>query len=91
MANAAIAVVALVTAGVDPAAAAAGVAACPGVPGRMERVDAGQPTLLALVDYAHSPDALRAAARHLRASWPAGTGCSSWSAAAATGTRTSGR
>jgi UDP-N-acetylmuramoyl-L-alanyl-D-glutamate--2,6-diaminopimelate ligase len=34
-----------------------GVAACHGVPGRMERVDAGQP-FLALVDYAHTPDAV---------------------------------
>jgi UDP-N-acetylmuramoyl-L-alanyl-D-glutamate--2,6-diaminopimelate ligase len=34
-----------------------GVAACAGVPGRMERVDAGQP-FLALVDYAHTPDAV---------------------------------
>ncbi|TAL14721.1 MAG: UDP-N-acetylmuramoyl-L-alanyl-D-glutamate--2,6-diaminopimelate ligase, partial [Frankiales bacterium] len=29
----------------------------PGVPGRMERVDAGQP-FLAVVDYAHTPDAV---------------------------------
>ncbi len=39
LANAALAVVALVQAGVAPELAAAGVAACPGVPGRMERVD----------------------------------------------------
>jgi UDP-N-acetylmuramoyl-L-alanyl-D-glutamate--2,6-diaminopimelate ligase len=55
--NAALAVVALVAAGVDPAAAAAGVHACPGVPGRMERIEAGG-RFLALVDYAHSPDSL---------------------------------
>jgi UDP-N-acetylmuramoyl-L-alanyl-D-glutamate--2,6-diaminopimelate ligase len=55
--NAALAVVALAVAGVDPAAAAAGVRACPGVPGRMERVEAGAP-FLSLVDFAHSPDSL---------------------------------
>jgi UDP-N-acetylmuramoyl-L-alanyl-D-glutamate--2,6-diaminopimelate ligase len=55
--NAALAVVALVVVGVDPAAAAAGVRACPGVPGRMERIETGG-TFLALVDYAHSPDSL---------------------------------
>jgi UDP-N-acetylmuramoyl-L-alanyl-D-glutamate--2,6-diaminopimelate ligase len=57
VANAALAVVALAQAGLDPAVAAAGVAALPGVPGRMERVAHGQ-DFLALVDYAHSPDAL---------------------------------
>jgi len=55
--NAVLALVALVEAGVDPEHAAKGVAGCPGVPGRMERVAAGQ-DFLALVDYAHSPDAL---------------------------------
>jgi UDP-N-acetylmuramoyl-L-alanyl-D-glutamate--2,6-diaminopimelate ligase len=58
LANAALAVVALVQAGVDPERAAAGVASCPGVPGRMERVEAGTGGPLALVDFAHSPDAL---------------------------------
>jgi UDP-N-acetylmuramoyl-L-alanyl-D-glutamate--2,6-diaminopimelate ligase len=55
--NAALAVVALVAAGVDAAVAAAGVQTCPGVPGRMERVATGG-QFLALVDYAHSPDSL---------------------------------
>jgi UDP-N-acetylmuramoyl-L-alanyl-D-glutamate--2,6-diaminopimelate ligase len=55
--NAALAVVALVQAGADAAAAAKGVAGCTGVPGRMERVAEGQ-EFLALVDYAHTPDAL---------------------------------
>jgi len=55
--NAVLAVVALAVAGLDPAAAVRGVRACPGVPGRMERVETGAP-FLALVDYAHSPDSL---------------------------------
>ena len=38
VANALLAIAALVAVGVDPAIAAAGVAACPGVPGRLERV-----------------------------------------------------
>jgi UDP-N-acetylmuramoyl-L-alanyl-D-glutamate--2,6-diaminopimelate ligase len=37
---------------------ARGVAACRAVPGRFERVDAGQPFLV-IVDYAHTDDALR--------------------------------
>jgi UDP-N-acetylmuramoyl-L-alanyl-D-glutamate--2,6-diaminopimelate ligase len=55
--NAAIAYVALITAGIPPEAARAGIAALAAVPGRMERVDAGQP-FLAVVDYAHTPDAV---------------------------------
>ena len=58
LANAALAVVALVQAGVAPELAAAGVAACPGVPGRMERVESGAGGPLSLVDFAHTPDAL---------------------------------
>jgi UDP-N-acetylmuramoyl-L-alanyl-D-glutamate--2,6-diaminopimelate ligase len=68
LANAAFAVVALVQAGIDPDRAAAGVATCAGVPGRMERVEAGETGPLALVDFAHTPDALQqllAAARGL--------------------------
>lgn len=55
--NASLAVVALVEAGIALEAAVDGVRGCAGVPGRMERVDAGAP-FLSLVDYAHSPDAL---------------------------------
>ena len=66
VANAALAVAGLVLSGVDPQAAADGVAALPGVPGRMERVDAGQP-FLALVDYAHTPEAVATLLRTVRA------------------------
>ena len=55
--NAMAAIITLIAAGVDPQAAAAGVASVPGVPGRMQRIDAGQP-YLAVVDYAHTPDAI---------------------------------
>ncbi|MEO3753049.1 UDP-N-acetylmuramoyl-L-alanyl-D-glutamate--2,6-diaminopimelate ligase [Streptomyces sp. B6B3] len=65
VANALAAVTALAVAGVDPAVAAAGVAAVPGVPGRLERVDAGQP-FLAVVDYAHKPDAVESVLHALR-------------------------
>jgi UDP-N-acetylmuramoyl-L-alanyl-D-glutamate--2,6-diaminopimelate ligase len=44
--------------GLDADAAAAGLAACPAVPGRFERVDQGQPFLV-VVDYAHTEDALK--------------------------------
>jgi len=47
----------LVAAGIPADAAAAGIGTLAGVPGRMERVDAGQP-FLALVDFAHTPDAV---------------------------------
>lgn len=56
--NALGALVTLVTAGVAPQVAADGIAARAGVPGRMERVNAGQ-DFLALVDYAHTPEALQ--------------------------------
>ena len=55
----------------------------------MERVDAGQP-FLALVDYAHTPDAVRTLVAAVRDRRRPG-GWSSCSAAAATATRTSGR
>jgi UDP-N-acetylmuramoyl-L-alanyl-D-glutamate--2,6-diaminopimelate ligase len=65
VANALGAITALVTAGIPLAAAVAGVASSPGVPGRLERVDAGQP-YVAVVDYAHKPDALKAVLESLR-------------------------
>lgn len=65
VANALAAITALVVAGVDPQTAADGVAAVPGVPGRLERVDAGQ-DYLAVVDYAHKTDAVESVLRALR-------------------------
>ncbi|MGW9029469.1 UDP-N-acetylmuramoyl-L-alanyl-D-glutamate--2,6-diaminopimelate ligase [Streptomyces sp. NPDC055722] len=65
VANTLAAIVALAEAGVDPQTAADGVAAVPGVPGRLERVDAGQP-YLAVVDYAHKTDAVESVLRALR-------------------------
>jgi UDP-N-acetylmuramoyl-L-alanyl-D-glutamate--2,6-diaminopimelate ligase len=44
--------------GIDLATIARGIKACPAVPGRFERIDGGQPFLVA-VDYAHTDDALR--------------------------------
>jgi UDP-N-acetylmuramoyl-L-alanyl-D-glutamate--2,6-diaminopimelate ligase len=51
---------ALVALGVPPETAARGLGSLEGVPGRMERVDEGQPFTV-LVDYAHTDDALRSA------------------------------
>ncbi|MFI5526022.1 UDP-N-acetylmuramoyl-L-alanyl-D-glutamate--2,6-diaminopimelate ligase [Streptomyces platensis] len=65
VANALAAIVSLVVAGIDPQTAADGVAAVPGVPGRLERIDAGQP-YLAVVDYAHKTDAVESVLRALR-------------------------
>jgi UDP-N-acetylmuramoyl-L-alanyl-D-glutamate--2,6-diaminopimelate ligase len=42
----------------EPQVIARGIAACPGVPGRFERVDEGQPFAV-VVDYSHTDDALR--------------------------------
>ncbi|WP_415003334.1 UDP-N-acetylmuramoyl-L-alanyl-D-glutamate--2,6-diaminopimelate ligase [Aeromicrobium sp.] len=51
--------------GRDLADLAAGLANAPGVPGRMERVEAGQ-DFTVVVDYAHKPDAITAVLRALR-------------------------
>jgi UDP-N-acetylmuramoyl-L-alanyl-D-glutamate--2,6-diaminopimelate ligase len=64
VANALGAIVALVEAGVDLADAVAGVAACPGVPGRLQRVGGGAPD--AFVDYSHKPGAVEAVLTALR-------------------------
>ena len=55
--NAALAFVVLVEAGIDAADAARGIAELTTVPGRMERVDVGQPFAV-VVDYAHTPAAV---------------------------------
>ncbi len=57
--NASDAFLAAVAAGVPADDARAGLAACAGAPGRLERVDAGQ-SFTVLVDYAHTPDAISA-------------------------------
>ena len=46
--------------GLDPQAAISGIASLPPIPGRMERIDMGQ-DFLAIVDFAHTPNALKAA------------------------------
>ena len=65
VANTLAAIVSLAAAGLDPQTAADGVAAVPGVPGRLERVDEGQP-YFAVVDYAHKTDAVESVLRALR-------------------------
>ncbi len=65
VANALGAIVALVEVGVGLGTAVAGVADCPGVPGRLERVEAGH-DLTVLVDYSHKPGAVEAVLGALR-------------------------
>jgi UDP-N-acetylmuramoyl-L-alanyl-D-glutamate--2,6-diaminopimelate ligase len=65
VANALCALAALGELGVDVEAAARGIAAAPAVPGRMERIDAGQPFTV-IVDYAHKPDAVAVTLETLR-------------------------
>jgi UDP-N-acetylmuramoyl-L-alanyl-D-glutamate--2,6-diaminopimelate ligase len=64
VANALLALATLATVGVDPVDAARGMADLV-VPGRMERIDAGQP-FLAVVDFAHTPEAVATALAALR-------------------------
>jgi UDP-N-acetylmuramoyl-L-alanyl-D-glutamate--2,6-diaminopimelate ligase len=64
VANALGAIVALVEGGVDLADAVAGVASCPGVPGRLQRVPGGIPDVF--VDYSHKPGAVEAVLTALR-------------------------
>jgi UDP-N-acetylmuramoyl-L-alanyl-D-glutamate--2,6-diaminopimelate ligase len=51
--------------GIDAETSAAGIAALPGVPGRMEPVEEGQ-EFLAVVDYAHTPDSIDTVLRAAR-------------------------
>jgi len=66
VANALGAIVALVEAGVGLEDAVAGIAACPGVPGRLERVPDPGLDITAFVDYSHKPGAVEAVLRSLR-------------------------
>ncbi len=50
---------------VDPQTAARGIASLEGIPGRMERIDMGQP-FTAIVDFAHTPNALQQALKTAR-------------------------
>lgn len=63
--NALAALTAVDACGLDAAAAAEGIGTLPGVPGRFERIDAGQ-DFTVLVDYAHTPDSVERALRAAR-------------------------
>jgi UDP-N-acetylmuramoyl-L-alanyl-D-glutamate--2,6-diaminopimelate ligase len=63
--NAALAALMLLDVGIDPGVVRDGLAAAGGVPGRMERVGPGEAPL-AVVDYAHTPDAVAAALAAVR-------------------------
>ena len=65
VANTLAAVAAAATAGYDAQAVATAIAAGPGVPGRLERIDEGQ-DFAVVVDFAHKPDAVAAAIDTLR-------------------------
>lgn len=65
VANAMAALAALVTIGLDGEQAAAGISSAAGIPGRLEPVVAGQ-DFVALVDYAHTPDAVERVLAALR-------------------------
>jgi len=65
VANGLAAVAALADAGLPVPALLAGLAAAPGVEGRMQRIDLGQ-DFAAVVDYAHKPEALEAVLAELR-------------------------
>jgi UDP-N-acetylmuramoyl-L-alanyl-D-glutamate--2,6-diaminopimelate ligase len=66
LANAALAYLVLVQAGIDEQVAREGLAGLRDVPGRLQRIDVGQP-YVALVDYAHTPRAVGAVLADARA------------------------
>ncbi|MCQ3938623.1 MAG: UDP-N-acetylmuramoyl-L-alanyl-D-glutamate--2,6-diaminopimelate ligase [Chloroflexi bacterium] len=55
--------------GIEPEIAAQGIASLEGIPGRMERIDMGQ-NFTAIVDFAHTPNALKVALEAARAMLP---------------------
>ena len=55
--------------GIEPEIAAQGIASLEGIPGRMERIDMGQ-NFTAIVDFAHTPNALKVALEAARAFTP---------------------
>jgi UDP-N-acetylmuramoyl-L-alanyl-D-glutamate--2,6-diaminopimelate ligase len=63
--NAMAALATCISVDIAPDVAAAGIAGLPGVPGRLEAIDAGQPFTV-LVDYAHTPDSLEGVLRAAR-------------------------
>ena len=63
--NALAAAAVAVAVGIEPPAIARGLAACPGVPGRMESINAAQPFDV-VVDYAHTGEAVRKVLEVLR-------------------------
>ena len=67
--NLAAAVAAAVSLGADPDLAVRGASSCPPIPGRWEAIDEGQP-FAAVVDYAHTPEALERALGQLRSMNP---------------------
>ena len=79
----------LAAAGLDAAGRRRRGRAVPGVPGRMERVDGRARRFLAVVDYAHKPDAVDGAPCGALRPVTAGPAASSCSAPAATATRAS--
>ncbi len=71
VANALCAAGVALAAGVELDEVARGLGAAPAIPGRMERIDAGQPFSV-VVDYAHTPDALEKVLGLLRGLHPGG-------------------
>ncbi len=58
---------------IDPEVAAQGIASLEGIPGRMERIDLGQ-NFTAIVDFAHTPNALKVSLEAARDMLPHGDG-----------------
>lgn len=67
--NALAALAVCAAAGIDRSAALSAIESWPGAPGRMQRIDAGQPFTV-VVDFAHAPDSLRRVLGLLRSRTP---------------------